>query len=188
MSLPQIQTQRGGVLLVKTAGDPWNVLTPVRQQIHEVDASLPLSQVRPLEDAISMSRARPRFIAMLLGLFALVALGLAATGIFSVMTYAVAQRTNEFGVRMALGAQNSQVLGLVLGQGMKLVAAGVVVGGAAGWALSRVLRGTISGLGEFHWMPLAATLGVLILVTVAACLAPARRATRVDPVIALRGE
>jgi predicted permease len=188
MSLPQIQTQRGGVLLVKTAGDPWNVLAPVRQQIHEVDASLPLSQVRPLEDAISMSRARPRFIAMLLGLFALVALGLAATGIFSVMTYAVAQRTNEFGVRMALGAQNSQVLGLVLGQGMKLVAAGVVVGGAAGWALSRVLRGTISGLGEFHWMPLAATLGVLILVTVAACLAPARRATRVDPVIALRGE
>jgi putative ABC transport system permease protein len=187
-SLPQVPTQRAGVLLVKTSGDPWSALAPVRRQIHEIDAALPLSQVRPLEDAISLAQARPRFIAMLLGLFALLALGLAATGIFSVMTYAVAQRTSEFGVRLALGAQTSEVLGLVLGQGMKLVAAGVVVGGAGGWALSQALRGTISGLGEFHWAPLAATLAVLILVTAAACLAPARRATRVDPVIALRGE
>ena len=141
-------------MLVKTSGDPWSALAPVRRQIHEIDAALPLSQVRPLEDAISRAQARPRFIAMLLGLFALVALGLAATGIFSVMTYAVAQRTSEFGVRLALGAQTSEVLGLVLGQGMKLVAAGVVVGGAGGWALSQALRGTISGLGEFHWAPL----------------------------------
>jgi putative ABC transport system permease protein len=187
-SLPQAPNQRGGVLLVKTSGDPWSALAPVRRQIHEIDAALPLSQVRPLEDAISRAQARPRFIAMLLGLFALVALGLAATGIFSVMTYAVAQRTSEFGVRLALGAQTSEVLGLVLGQGMKLVAAGVVVGGAGGWALSQALRGTISGLGEFHWAPLAATLAVLVVVTAMACLAPARRATRVDPVIALRGE
>jgi putative ABC transport system permease protein len=188
-SLPQVPTQRAATLLVKTSSpDPWSVLAPVRQQIHGIDAALPLSQVRPLEEVISQSRARPRFLAMLLGLFALVALGLAATGIFSVMTYAVAQRTNEFGVRLALGAQTSQVLGLVMGQGMRLVGIGVVLGGLAGWALARVLRGTISGLGEFHWVPLAATLLVLTAVTLAACFAPARRATRVDPAIALRGE
>lgn len=181
---------QGSVLLVKAAAgaDPWSLLAPVRKQIHELDAGLPLSQVRPLEDAISTARARPRFIALLLGLFAAVALGLAATGIFSVMTYAVTQRTNEFGVRMALGAQTSEVLALVLGQGMKLVAAGVVIGGAAGWGLARILRGVVPGLTEFHWAPLAATLAVLLIVTAAACLAPARRATRVDPAVALRGE
>ena len=188
-SSAQAPNLRGGTLLVKTRGaDPWSVLAPVRSELRGIDAALPLSQVRPLEDAISQSRARPRFLAMLLGLFAAVALGLAATGIFSVMSYAVAQRTNEFGVRLALGAQTSQVLGLVMGKGMKLVAVGVVVGGAGGWALSRVLQGTLSGLGEFHWAPLAVTLMVLVVVTLAACLAPARRATQVDPAVALRGE
>ncbi len=181
--------QRSATLLVKTAAaDPWTVLAPVRRQIREIDAGLPLSQVRPLTDVISTARAQPRFIALLLGLFAIVALGLAATGIFSVMSYAVAQRANEFGVRMALGAQTSQVLSLVLNQGMKLVVAGIVLGAAAGWALSRALSGSIAGLGEFHWLPLVITALLLVLVTLAACLAPARRATRVDPVIALRGE
>ncbi|MGH9674405.1 MAG: FtsX-like permease family protein, partial [Bryobacteraceae bacterium] len=187
-SLPQTQGQRSGVLLVKTSGDPWRILAPVRDQIREIDAALPLAQVRPLADAISVARARPRFLALLLALFALVALGLAATGIFSVMMYAVSQRTNEFGVRLALGAQTSEVLKLVLRQGMKLVLAGIIFGGVAGWALARALRGVIAGLGEFHWGPLAATVLLLVLVTLAACLAPARRATRVDPITALRWE
>ncbi len=181
--------QRNATLLVKTvAADPWTVLAPARRQIREIDAGLPLAQVRPLTDVISTARAQPRFLALLLGLFSLVALGLAATGIFSVMSYAVAQRANEFGVRMALGAQTSQVLRLVLNQGMKLVGAGIVLGGAAGWALSRALSGSIAGLGQLHWAPLAFTVLLLVMVTLVACLAPARRATRVDPVIALRGE
>lgn len=188
-SLPQAPGARAGTLLVKTAsGDPWSVLAPVRQAVREIDPALPLAQVRPLEDALSAARVRPRFLAFLLTLFALVALGLAATGIFSVMMYAVAQRTNEFGVRMALGAEAAQVVGLVLGQGMKLVLAGIALGGAAGWALARALRGTIAGLGEFHWAPLAAAVLVLAGVTLVACWAPARRATRVDPVTALRCE
>jgi hypothetical protein len=187
-SLPQTQGQRSGVLLVKTSGDPWNVVAPVREHIRGIDAALPLSQVRPLEEAISAARARPRFLALLISLFALVALGLAATGIFSVMMYAVSQRSNEFGVRMALGAQASEVLRLVLRQGMKLVLAGITFGVAAGWALARAMRGVIAGLGEFHWGPLVATVVLLVLVTFAACLAPARRATRVDPIAALRWE
>jgi putative ABC transport system permease protein len=182
------QSPRSAVLLVKTSGEPWRVLPPVRDQIRAIDAALPLAQVRPLEDAISTARARPRFLALLITLFALVALGLAATGIFSVMMYAVSQRTNEIGVRIALGAQRSEVLQLVFRQGMKLVLVGIVFGGVAGWTLARALRGVVAGLGEFHWAPLGATILLLALVTLAACLAPARRATRVDPVTALRWE
>jgi predicted permease len=187
-ALPQTGTARAGTLLVKTAGDPWRVLAPVRERLRGIDAALPLAQVRPLEEAISRARARPRFLALLLSLFALVALGLAAMGIFSVMMYTVAQRTNEFGIRMALGAQSSDVLGRVLRQGMVLVAAGIGLGAAAAWALSRTLQGMISGLADLHWGPPAATAALLALVTLAACWAPARRATRVDPVKALRYE
>lgn len=188
-SLAQAGAVRGATLLVKTAGsDPWSTVAPVRNTIRSIDPALPLSQVRPLEEAISRARARPRFLALLLGLFALVALGLAATGIFSVMMYAVAQRTNEFGLRMALGAQSSQVLGLVLRQGMRLVAAGVALGLAGGWILTRSLKGTLSGLGELHWEPLAATVVLLLLVAMMACWTPARRATQVDPSTALRVE
>ncbi|MBL8209335.1 MAG: ABC transporter permease [Bryobacterales bacterium] len=179
---------RSAALLVKGTGDPWRHLGPVRDTIRGLDAALPLAQVRPLEEAISTSRARPRFLAMLLSLFAAVALGLAAIGIFSVMMYAVAQRTNEFGVRMALGAAGKEVLGLVLKEGMRLVAAGIVIGGAGGWALLRVLRGTVPGLAEVSIAPLLATVVLLILVMLAACLTPARRATRVDPSTALRAD
>lgn len=188
-SLAQAGALRGATLLVKTAGsDPWSTVAPVRNAIRSIDPALALSQVRPLEEAISRARARPRFLALLLGLFALVALGLAATGIFSVMMYAVAQRTNEFGLRMALGAQSSQVLGLVLRQGMRLVAAGVALGLAGVWILTRSLKGTLSGLGELHWEPLAATVVLLLLVAMMACWTPARRATQVDPSTALRVE
>jgi putative ABC transport system permease protein len=188
-SLPQSRMPTAGTLLVKaTAADPWSVLEPVRAKMREIDSALPLSQVRPLEDAIARARARPRFLALLLGLFALVALGLAVTGIFSVMTYAVAQRTNEFGVRMALGAQTRQVLALVLRQGMTLVLAGSAMGAIGGWAAARALRSTIAGLGEFHAIPLAATLVLLLCAALSACWIPARRATRVDPVEALRIE
>ena len=178
---------RSATLLVKTAtGDPWTTLAPVRDAIRSIDATLPLAQVRPLEEAISASRARPRFLAALLALFALVSLGLAATGIFSVMSYMVAQRTNEFGLRMALGASTGQVLQLVFQQGGRLVMAGVATGVVGGWALSRALKGAVSGLGEVRWEPVAATVLLLVAVTLAACWTPARRATRVDPAVALR--
>jgi putative ABC transport system permease protein len=188
-SLPQNQFARGGTLLVKSSGgDPWRILAPVRKEIQEIDATLPIAQVRPLDDVISVARAQPRFLALLLGLFALVALGLAATGIFSVMSYSVAQRTNEFGIRMALGAAANQVMELVLKQGMGLVMVGLLIGAAGSWALSRSMRGIITGLSEVHWEPLVVTGALLIAVTIAACWTPARRATQVDPANALRVE
>jgi putative ABC transport system permease protein len=181
--------RRSAAILVKArGGDPWNVLGAVREQLRAIDPALPLSQVRPLEDAISAARARPGFLALLLSLFAGVALGLAATGIFSVMMYSVAQRTGEFGVRMALGAEARQVVALVLRQGMMLVAAGIAAGAVAIAVLFRLARGYLAGLAEPHWVPLAAALAVLVAATLAACWLPARRATRVDPVIALRAD
>lgn len=187
-TVAQSNFTRGAAVLVKTTGDPWSTVAPVRSAIQAIDGTLPLSQVRPLEEAISASRARPRFLAALLALFALVALGLAATGIFSVMSYMVAQRTSEFGLRMALGASAGQVLSLVFQQGGRLVLAGVVAGVAGGWALSRWIRGAVTGLSELHWEPIALTVLLLVAVTMAACFAPARRATRVDPAVALRVE
>ncbi|MEZ5402055.1 MAG: ABC transporter permease [Bryobacteraceae bacterium] len=187
-SWAQAPRQSGVVIAKPRSSDPWAAVAPVRERMRELDAALPLSQVRPLVDAIASARARPRFLAMLLALFAAVALGLAAAGIFSVMMYSVAQRTGEFGVRVALGADAWQVLGLVLRQGMGLVTAGVVVGAAAIWALLRAMRGTIAGLGEPGWGPMAVTLGILVSVTLVACWLPARRATKVDPVVALRAD
>jgi putative ABC transport system permease protein len=176
-----------GVLL-KGSGDPWDLVRPARHEIRQIDNSLPISQVRPLEDAISQARAQPRFLALLLGLFALVAMGLAALGIFSVMSYTVAQRTNEFGVRMALGADGRDVLRLVLSQGLRVICLGLLLGGACAAALARLMQGVVFGVGEFRLIPCLATTALLLLVTLLACYGPARRATKVDPMVALRYE
>jgi putative ABC transport system permease protein len=124
----------------------------------------------------------------LLGLFAVLALALAMVGIFSVMSFLVAQRTHEFGIRMALGAQTKDILGLVVRQGMKLVAVGVLIGLAASLVVTRVMSSMLFGVGARDPVTLIAVSLVLGLVALIACLVPARRATRVDPVVALRYE
>jgi putative ABC transport system permease protein len=187
--IAQVQNQyRSAALLVKGDGDPWQFARPLRAALNEIDATLPLAQVRPLESAIQTARARPRFLALLLGTFAAVALLLAALGIFSVMSYAVAQRTNEFGIRMALGAAAGNVQGLVLKQGMLLVVSGMAAGGAGAFALQRSLKGLVFGIGDVRPAAWIAAGFVLLAVTWAACYGPARRATRVDPSTALRYE
>lgn len=188
-SLPQTRGNfRAAYLLVRGPGGPWLWLRPVRALVREIDPALPLSQVRPLDEAIGVARAQPRFLALLLALFAALAVGLAALGIFSVMSYAVAQRTNEFGVRMALGATASDIFRQVLRGVAALVLAGILLGGAGALFLNRVLKGLVFGIGDLS--PLAWIAGplFLLLVATAACLAPARRATRVDPNLALRYE
>jgi predicted permease len=188
-SLAQVRNEyRSAALLVKGGGDPWQFARPVRAALNEIDSTLPLAQVRPLESAIQTARARPRFLALLLGTFAALAVLLAGLGIFSVMSYAVAQRTNEFGIRIALGAAGSNVLGLVLKQGMRLVVVGMAAGGLGAFALQRSLKGLVFGIGDLHPEAWAAAALVLLAVTLAACYGPARRATRVDPSTALRYE
>jgi predicted permease len=179
---------RGAWISVRTQGEPAALANAVRNEVRALDASLPVANVRPMTDVLAAAQARPRFLAILLGLFSSVALGLATLGMYSVMSYAVAQRTSEFGIRMAMGAQRRDVLRLVLFRGLSLSAIGLILGAAGAAALNRTAAGVLYGAAEFSVLPVLWMGSVLMGVTLLACLAPALRATRVDPITALRYE
>jgi putative ABC transport system permease protein len=160
----------------------------VRDAIREVDREQYVPAVTPLTQLLAESVARRRFDMLLTGLFAAVALLLASVGIFGVTTYTVAQRTHEIGVRMALGAQAADVLRLILGQGLRLILLGVALGLAAAFALTRVLAGMLYGVTPTDPATFAGVALLLISVALVACLIPARRATKVDPIVAMRYE
>lgn len=175
-------------LLVRSANDPESQIAAVRAQIWAIDKDQPLFNIKTMDRLVSESIAQRRFTMLLLGLFAGVALILAIIGLYGVMAYTVTQRTHEIGIRMALGAQASDVLRMVVGQGMALVLVGVAIGLAAAFALSRVISSFLYGVSATDpWT----FVGVPLLLCAVAALAsyiPARRATRVDPMVALRYE
>ena len=142
----------------------------------------------PMDRLVASSIARPRFYAVLLGVFAGVACALAAIGVYGVLAYDVIQRTHEIGIRMALGAQRSQVMGLVLRKGVMLTAVGIAIGLAAAAATTRVLQGMLYGLSPLDPQTFVAVSLLFGLVAIAAAYVPARRATGVDPMVALRTE
>ncbi|MBI2688438.1 MAG: ABC transporter permease [Acidobacteria bacterium] len=187
---PYVQADgvRNIYLLVKTPGDPRSIVGTVRAQIFQLDPTLPVAQVRLMSEVIDAATTRPRFLTVLLSLFSLIALALAAVGIYGVMAYTVAQRTQEFGIRMAIGAGSSDVLWMVLSQGMTIGLIGVGFGAAGAFALTRLLRQLLFGIDSFDPATFAITALVLTVVILAACYIPARRATRVDPIVALRYE
>jgi len=187
MYMPTRQTGRSN-LVVRTQGDPLNLVGPIRREVHAIDPEQPISAIRTMNDWIDTSVAAPRFNTLLLGLFAGVALLLATTGIYGVMSYVVAQRTHEIGVRMALGAGRWNVLNLVLRQGMGLVLVGVVLGLFGAFALTRVMSALLFGVTAKDPFTFAAVAMLLALVAFVACYIPARRATKVDPLVALRYE
>jgi putative ABC transport system permease protein len=184
----QIGAARTMFVLLRTQGDPMRLLGPARGALAEVDSSIPIALPRTMEDVVGLAQARPRFLTLLLTLFSTVALALAALGIYGVMSYAVAQRTSEFGVRMAIGAQPGDVLSLVLRQGTLLGLAGVIAGALGAVALTRFLRGLLFGIDSLDPTTFLSMAGLLSLVILLACLLPARRATKVDPLVALRYE
>jgi predicted permease len=175
-------------LVVKTDVDPASMATTVRKTVWDIDKDQPVSNIRTMEDILAGSIARQRFSMLLLAIFAGVALVLAGVGIYGVMSYSVAQRTREIGIRMALGAQTGAVLKLAVAYGMKLVIAGIVIGLIAAFALTRVMSTLLFGVTATD--PATFTLISLLLVAVAALASyiPARRATKVNPIIALRYE
>ena len=184
----QIDGVRAMYLMVKTAGNPERIVGSVRAQVAQIDPSLPIAQVRLMDDVIAAANARPRFLTVLLSLFSFIALALAAVGIYGVMSFLVARRTQEFGIRMAIGARPSNVLQLVLGHGVKVGLIGVGLGTLGALVLTRFIRQLLFGVESFDPPTFAGTAVVLTLMVIAACYIPARRATRVDPVVALRYE
>ena len=179
-------TARTVRIVVRTAGDPVALAPAIRTQIRALDPNLAIAEFTPLQQFVDRSVARPRFYTALLALFAAAALALAATGIFGVMSYAVAQRTREIGIRMALGARAGDVLRMVLGRAVLLAGVGAAIGIVAALVLGRVLQKQLFGVTLFDPLTLGAVVLVLGLSAVAASILPARRASGLDPARALR--
>ena len=178
----------GGNLVVKSTLGPSSVAGTIRQVVHEIDKDLPVTDIMMLPDGIESSMAQPRFRTFLRGVFAAMALALAAIGIFGVISYSVSRRTNEIGIRVALGAQSADILQQVLGEGARLAAAGLALGLAASIIATRFLGTLLFGVKPTDPLTFATVAAILTAVALTACYLPARRATRVDPLVALRYE
>ncbi|HZI30282.1 MAG TPA: ABC transporter permease [Gemmatimonadaceae bacterium] len=175
-------------VVLETSRPMSSLLPAIRSSVSSIDPGLPIVQPRTMEDVVGASLTRQRFLSLLLGIFAGVALLLAAIGTYGVLSYMVSERHREIGIRMALGAGNSQVVGLVLKQGITIALIGIVVGVGGALALSRITQSLLYGVDPADPLTFGAVVGVIAIVATAACLIPMRRATRVDPLTAMRAD
>lgn len=189
MYVPYMQNPWSSMeVLVRTSSAPESFLPVLTRKVHEIDSQLPVADVAPMSEAIYESIAQPRFRTMFFGLFGFIALVLASVGVYGVISYFVAQRTREIGVRMALGAQQKDVLKLVMWQGLRLAGAGVIVGLPLALALGKTMGSLLYGISAMDALTLCGAGGLLFLVALMASYLPARRAVRIDPIAALRQE
>jgi putative ABC transport system permease protein len=175
-------------LLLRTTGSPAPMINGARAAIKEIDADLPIFDVKSMRDVLSDSVAQPRFYAILLGSFAAMALVIAALGIYGVISYTVSQRTRELGIRIALGAQRDRVVRLVIRQGLGLTLAGIVIGIAGAYGLTRLIASLLFGVAPADPLTFGAVAAIFVIVACLASYLPARRAAAVDPIIAMRAE
>jgi predicted permease len=189
MYLPQTQfPTRGMNVVLRNAADPAGLAAAVRKEIRELDPDLPVYGVRTMSHRVEESLARRRFSMLLLTLFACLALGLAAIGVYGVMAYLVSQGARELGIRMALGATPHRILMMVVRQGLAVAVVGVAVGLAAAFGLTRLMRKLLFGIEATDPLTFAAIALLLALIALVASYVPARRASRIDPMVSLRSE
>jgi putative ABC transport system permease protein len=187
--LPYWQFPEPGInVVLKTAGKPESLAAPLRGAVRNLDPDIPVSGIAAMSTVVGESIDQPRFFAVIAGVFALLALALAIVGIYGVISYTVAQRTAEIGVRMALGAGRRDILTLVVADGLKLTALGVLLGIAASAAATAGLRSLLFGVGALDPATFGGMTALLVAASILACAVPARRAAAVDPIVALRRE
>jgi len=175
-------------LVARTPADPARLAGPLRDAVRSVDATQPLSDLRPQEERVAGSLAPRRFAVTLLGFFAAVALAMAALGLYGVVSYAVTERTQEIGIRMALGAKRGQVLAMIVSQGLRLVTGGIAIGLVAAFVLARLVASQLFEVRAFDPVTFGLMALLLMVVALTASYVPARRAAKVDPMVALRYE
>jgi putative ABC transport system permease protein len=175
-------------MAIRTSGDPKAMIQSIAGAVNSVDPDLPLAGAQTIDEIVSDALAINRFSAVLFAAFGILGLLLAAVGIYGVMAFGVAQRTHEFGIRMALGAQRSGVMGLVLKEGTIVAGIGAAIGLGGAYLAGRAMQSTLFGVKAFDVPAFAMVMLLLLLVALLACLIPAWRASRVEPMVALRDE
>jgi ABC-type antimicrobial peptide transport system permease subunit len=173
-------------VLARTRRDAASLAPTVRREVRGFDSGLAFFKTTTLKDDLRATFSTQRMAAALIGLFGLLALALTAVGLYGVISYSVAHRTREIGVRMALGAQSRDVLKMVMREGAALIAAGAMIGLAGAWAATRLIKGFLYGVSPTDPLTFIGIVILLIFVALTACYIPARRATKVDPMVALR--
>jgi ABC-type antimicrobial peptide transport system permease subunit len=175
-------------LIARTALDPLQLAASIREQLHSLDANLPFAEVATIDELIEQQTADRRYTTGLLVLFAALGLLLAGIGVYGVVSYVIAQRTSEIGLRLALGAQRANVVWLVLREAIGMAAAGAAAGLLGAWLFRKAVAQLVFGVSPADPITFLASAAVLVALAVAACLIPARRAIRIDPMMALRYE
>jgi ABC-type antimicrobial peptide transport system permease subunit len=175
-------------VVVRSALPVESLGTDIRRLVQGMDPTLPIIRLRTMDEVFADTISRPRFLAQLLAVFAGLALALAAIGTYGILSYSVSERRREIGIHMALGATRAVVLGMVLGQGMRLTLAGLLLGVGASLGLTRLLRAQLFNVTPSDPATMVAVVAAISLVALAACYVPASRATRVDPMVVLRDE
>jgi putative ABC transport system permease protein len=180
--------RRAMSLVVKTTIDPSSIASSIRATVNALDRNLPIAAMRTMQEVVSASVSERRFQMVLVALFALLALALAIVGVYGITSYAVARRTREIGLRVALGAERPHLLRSVMGEGLRPVLVGLFLGGVAAQIAVQPVRSVLFGVGPLDPLALIGVASLLLLTAMVACYVPARRATRVDPMVALRSE